>query len=98
MSMGAENENDILEQNKINNPIGTKILLEVEIMKENGHNLLTAAMFTNKEKFEELTGCCINAIYKKEVKINNTNTLGDLINNLKEHYEKLIEEGRINNA
>lgn len=82
------------------NPIGTKILIEVEIVSEDGFYLLQKTMFNkvNKKALKELAGCEISKIYLKDIKIPEVNTLEDIINLLNTHYKKLREEGKIGNV
>ena len=56
---------DLLQVQRDYNPIGTKILIEVEIMEDAGHNKLTAAVCVKEvmEKVQELLGVQFNKIY-----------------------------------
>lgn len=53
------------------NPIGTKFLIELEIVETEGKNNTMDCMFAkNKvEEFQDLTGCIITKIFMKEVKV-----------------------------
>lgn len=53
------------------NPIGTKFLIELEIVETEGRNNTMDCMFAkNKvEEFQDLTGCIITKIFMKEVKV-----------------------------
>ena len=83
-----------------NDPIGTKILIEVEIADDNGINLLYKSMFNeaSKKALKEITGCEISKIYRKDIKIPEVHTLEDILNLLNTHYKKLREEGKIENV
>ena len=82
-------------KNRLNNPKGTTLLVELEIKDEDGYNTLMGCMF-GKEKiveFEKLTGCCVNRIYMKDIKVPETNTLGDIIEALNKKYQQIRAEG-----
>ena len=83
-----------------NNPIGTKILIEVEIVDENGFHLLYKSMFNEagKKALKEIAGCEISKIYRKDFIIPEVHTLEDILNLLNIHYKKLREEGKIANV
>lgn len=71
--MSAEKNIEILDdaraQARARGPIGSKFLVEVEIVNKDGRYLMEHAMF-NKEamiKFEQLTGCILSIIYNSNV-------------------------------
>lgn len=83
---------DLLQAQREFNPIGTKILIEVEIMEDAGHNKLTAAVCVKEvmEKVQELLGVQINKIYLKTCTINEgKHTLESIVKNLNYKIEEL---------
>lgn len=71
INVNEKEKDDFLDEREKFNPVGTKILVEVEVIRDNGFTELTAAMFSkNKSKeFEDLLGVKINKIYHKDVTI-----------------------------
>lgn len=71
INVNEKEKDDFLDEREKFNPVGTKILVEVEVIRDNGFTELTASMFNkNKSKeFEDLLGVKINKIYRKDVTI-----------------------------
>lgn len=71
INVNEKEKDDFLDEREKFNPVGTKILVEVEVIRDNGFTELTAALFSkNKSKeFEDLLGVKINKIYHKDVTI-----------------------------
>ena len=71
INIDEKEKDDFLDEREKFNPVGTKILVEVEVIRDNGFTELTASMFNkNKSKeFEDLLGVKINKIYHKDVTI-----------------------------
>lgn len=71
INVDEKEKGDFLDEREKFNPVGTKILVEVEVIRDNGFTELTASMFSkNKSKeFEDLLGVKINKIYRKDVTI-----------------------------
>ena len=71
INVNEKEKDDFLDEREKFNPVGTKILVEVEVIRDNGFTELTASMFSkNKSKeFEDLLGVKINKIYRKDVTI-----------------------------
>ena len=71
INIDEKEKDDFLDEREKFNPVGTKILVEVEVIRDNGYTELTASMFSkNKSKeFEDLLGVKINKIYHKDVTI-----------------------------
>ena len=87
---------DLLHVQREYNPIGTKLLIEVEIMEDAGHNKLTAALCVKEvmEKVEELLGVQFNKIYLKTCTVNEEGqTLESIVKSLNHKVEELKELG-----
>ena len=87
---------DLLQTQRDYNPIGTKILIEVEIMEDAGHNKLTAAVCVKEvmEKVQELLGVQFNKIYLKTCTVNEEGqTLESIVKSLNHKVEELKELG-----
>lgn len=85
-----------LEQARLDNPIGTKFLIEVEIVDADGYNSIVDAMFAPEKgkNFQELTGCSISTLYKKEIKVaTNSNTLENIVEQLMRKTNELKSIG-----
>lgn len=87
---------DLLQVQREYNPIGTKLLIEVEIMEDAGHNKLTAAVCVKEvmEKVQELLGVQFNKIYLKTCTVNEEGqTLESIVKSLNHKVEELKELG-----
>ena len=87
---------DLLQVQRGYNPIGTKLLIEVEIMEDAGHNKLTAAVCVKEvmEKVQELLGVQFNKIYLKTCTvIEDEHTLENIVESLNRKVEELKELG-----
>ena len=87
---------DLLQVQREYNPIGTKLLIEVEIMEDAGHNKLTAAVCVKEvmEKVQELLGVQFNKIYLKTCTVNEEGqTLESIVESLNRKVEELKELG-----
>lgn len=87
---------DLLQVQREHNPIGTKLLIEVEIMEDAGHNKLTAAVCVKEviEKVQELLGVQFNKIYLKTCTVNEEGqTLENIVKSLNHKIEKLKDLG-----
>ena len=87
---------DLLQVQREYNPIGTKLLIEVEIMEDAGHNKLTAAVCVKEvmEKVQELLGVQFNKIYLKTCTVNEEGqTLESIVKSLNRKVEELKELG-----
>ena len=87
---------DLLQVQRDYNPIGTKILIEVEIMEDAGYNKLTAAVCVKEvmEKVQELLGVQFNKIYLKTCTVNEEGqTLESIVKSLNRKVEELKELG-----
>ena len=87
---------DLLQVQRGYNPIGTKLLIEVEIMEDAGHNKLTAAVCVKEvmEKVQELLGVQFNKIYLKTCTVNEEGpTLENIVESLNRKVEELKELG-----
>ena len=87
---------DLLQVQREYNPIGTKLLIEVEIMEDAGHNKLTAAVCVKEvmEKVQELLGVQFNKIYLKTCTVNEEEpTLESIVKSLNHKVEELKELG-----
>ena len=87
---------DLLQVQRRQNPIGTKLLIEVEIMEDAGHNKLTAAVCVKEvmEKVQELLGVQFNKIYLKTCTVNEEGqTLESIVKSLNRKVEELKELG-----
>ena len=87
---------DLLQVQREYNPIGTKLLIEVEIMEDAGHNKLTAAVCVKEvmEKVQELLGVQFNKIYLKTCTVNEEGqTLENIVESLNRKVEELKELG-----
>ena len=87
---------DLLQVQRDYNPIGTKLLIEVEIMEDAGHNKLTAAVCVKEvmEKVQELLGVQFNKIYLKTCTVNEEGqTLESIVKSLNHKVEELKELG-----
>ena len=82
---------DLLQAQRDYNPIGTKILIEVEIMEDAGHNKLTSAVCVKEvmEKVQELLGVQFNKIYLKTCTVNEGQTLESIVESLNRKVEEL---------
>ena len=82
---------DLLQVQREYNPIGTKLLIEVEIMEDAGHNKLTAAVCVKEvmEKVQELLGVQFNKIYLKTCTVNEE---GHTLENIVESLNRKVEE------
>lgn len=71
MSEKQKETNSILEELEKFNPVGTKILVEFEISKDNGYTELMACLMDSKRvtDLEDFIGVKINKIYHKDVTI-----------------------------
>lgn len=70
-----------LEDIKKNNPIGTRFLIEVEVVAEDGYNeMMSTMLILNKLKeFEDKHGCTINKVYHKDYCTAEAETLTDVL-------------------
>ena len=87
---------DLLQIQREYNPIGTKLLIEVEIMEGAAHNKLTAAVCVKEvmEKVQELLGVQFNKIYLKTCTVNEEGqTLESIVKSLNRKVEELKELG-----
>ena len=87
---------DLLQVQREYNPIGTKLLIEVEIMEDAGHNKLTSAVCVKEvmEKVQELLGVQFNKIYLKTCTVNEEGqTLESIVESLNRKVEELKELG-----
>lgn len=87
---------DLLQVQRGYNPIGTKLLIEVEIMEGAGHNKLTAAVCVKEvmEKVQGLLGVQFNKIYLKTCTVNEEgHTLENIVESLNRKVEELKELG-----
>ncbi len=71
MSEKQKETNSIKEELEKFNPVGTKILVEFEISKDNGYIELMACLMDSKRvtDLEDFIGVKINKIYHKDVTI-----------------------------
>ena len=71
MSEKQKETNSIIEELEKFNPVGTKILVEFEISKDNGYIELMACLMDSKKAtdLEDFIGVKINKIYHKDVTI-----------------------------
>ena len=71
MSEKQKETNSIKEELEKFNPVGTKILVEFEICKDNGYTELMACLMNSKRvtDLEDFIGVKINKIYHKDVTI-----------------------------
>ena len=71
MSEKQKETNSIIEELEKFNPVGTKILVEFEISKDNGYIELMACLMDSKRvtDLEDFIGVKINKIYHKDVTI-----------------------------
>ena len=71
MNEKQKETNSILEELEKFNPVGTKILVEFEISKDNGYIELMACLMDSKRvtDLEDFIGVKINKIYHKDVTI-----------------------------
>ena len=71
MSEKQKETNSILEELEKFNPVGTKILVEFEISKDNSYIELMACLMDSKRvtDLEDFIGVKINKIYHKDVTI-----------------------------
>lgn len=79
---------NVLDQLDEANPIGTKFLVELEVIEEQGYTkLLNHTMIKEHiDKFLKDTGCRINLVYRKDVTIDNSNL------SIKELLTKALEK------
>lgn len=81
----------------IENPIGTKFLVEVEVTKNEGYGNIVACAchITGQgigEKFEELTGVKVTKVYKKDI-TTESNSLEDNLKNALSKIQALRQQG-----
>ena len=87
---------DLFQVQREYKPIGTKLVIEVEIMEDAGHNKLTAAVCVKEvmEKVQELLGVQFNKIYLKTCTVNEEGqTLESIVKSLNHKVEELKELG-----
>lgn len=77
--MKKEDAIKLIENHQQNHPIGTKILIEIEITKIDGYTNIIESLFVKETQkdFENKNGFCINKIHQKDTRVINDFTIDD---------------------